>query len=193
MHPRPLPSPASELDDVTLARAQRGEDGAFEALVRHHQPAVWSYLWRMLGAAAQPALVEDLFQETFLGVHRGLVGFRAGGPARLSTWILAVATKVVLYRRRTLGREAPAGDAAEALDDAGTQAAALEQRALVRALVKALDGLSPEHRAVLVLREFHELDYEEIARALELELGTVRSRLHRAREELRRRLQGDGP
>jgi RNA polymerase sigma-70 factor (ECF subfamily) len=190
MHPHPQPpSPAPELDDVTLARAQRGEGGAFELLVRHYQGTVWSFLWRMLGLAASRALVEDLFQETFLGVHRGLARFTTDGPARLSTWILTIATRVVLSRRRRLRRQPPVESASVEADDGGAQASALERRVLVVALVRALEGLTPQHRAIFVLREFHGLEYEEIARVLALEIGTVRSRLHRAREGLRRALE----
>jgi RNA polymerase sigma-70 factor (ECF subfamily) len=188
MHPRPENPPSSELDDLTLARAQRGDGPAFEQLVRRYEGAVWSYVWRMLGPAATRPLVEDLFQETFLGVLRGLGRFSADGPARLSSWILAVATRVVLYRRRSLRRESAAPDPAPEPDDGGAQAHGTERRLMVAALVRALDALTPEHRAIFVLREFHGLEYEEIARALDVEVGTVRSRLHRAREGLRRAL-----
>ena len=177
-----------ELDDLTLARAQRGDGAAFGQLVQHHETLVWSYLWRMLGPAASRPLVEDLFQETFLGVFRALPRFSAQGPARLSTWILAIATRVGLYRRRGLRRESPGQPSADP-GDGGAQARGIEEQAMVPALVRALAELSPEHRAIFVLRAFHELDYEEIARALEIEVGTVRSRLHRARETLRRALE----
>jgi RNA polymerase sigma-70 factor, ECF subfamily len=194
MHPRPEALPAPEIDDVTLARAQRGEGAAFEHLVRRYRDLVWSYLWRMIGAAASRSLVEDLFQETFLGVHRGLGKFSTAGPARLSTWILSIATRVALYRRRTVLRERPAADPDLERSDGGAGAQGIERRAMVTALVAALAALSPEHRSIVVLREFHGLEYEEIASALGLEAGTVRSRLHRARESLRHALeQGERP
>jgi RNA polymerase sigma-70 factor (ECF subfamily) len=192
MNPRPDTTPSRELDDLTLARAQRGDGAAFGEMVHWYEGLVWSYLWRMLGRAASRPLVEDLFQDTFLGVHRGLARWRADGPARLSTWILAIATKVVLYRRRNLGREAPAPASLEA-DDGGAQMRALEQRGLVQALQRALEALPAEQRATFVLREFEGLEYEEIARVLSLEPGTVRSRLHRARESLRRALEEESP
>jgi RNA polymerase sigma-70 factor, ECF subfamily len=189
MHPRPQPIPAPEIDDVTLARAQRGEGAAFEVLVRRYQDLVWSYLWRMSGPSASRPFVEDLFQETFLGVHRGLSKFSTAGPARLSTWILSVATRVALYRRRTLLRERPAAAPELERSDGGAAAQGIEGRAMVTALIEALAALSPEHRSIVVLREFHGLEYEEIAAALDLEAGTVRSRLHRARESLRQALE----
>jgi RNA polymerase sigma-70 factor, ECF subfamily len=189
MNPHPHAQPNRELDDVTLARAQRGDGLAFGQLVKWHEAMIWSYLWRMLGPAASRAVVEDLFQETFLGVHRGLGGFSSNGPARLSTWIFGIATRVALYRRRTLHRDAPVPGPTHEPGDGGAQAQQIERQLMVAALVRALDELRPAQRAIFVLREFHELDYEEIARALEIDLGTVRSRLHRARETLRRVLE----
>jgi RNA polymerase sigma-70 factor, ECF subfamily len=188
MEPRPRTTPSRELDDVTLARAQRGEGAAFAQLVKWHEGAIWSYLWRMLGPAAGRAQVEDLFQETFLGVHRALPRFSPTGPARLSTWIFGIATRVALHRRRTLHREVVANPAAEP-SDGGSQAERLERMAMMPALLRALAELSPDHRAVFVLREFHDLDYDELARALHVDVGTVRSRLHRARAHLRGKLE----
>ncbi len=194
MASRDLPRAAArELDDVTLARAIRGERPALEQLVAHHQALVWSYLWRMLRPRATRSLVQDLFQETFLGVHRGLPRFSAAGPARLSTWILAIATRVTLShlrRQRRHGETAP--PEAEA-SDGGAGVAGLERQALVAALGRALAGLTVEHRAIVLLRDYHGLEYEEIARALEIELGTVASRLNRARATLRLALAEHDP
>ena len=74
-----------EIDELTLARARRGEDAACRAVFRHYQRAVYCLAWRMLGGRANPALVEDLTQETFLRVFKGLAGFASNGTARLST------------------------------------------------------------------------------------------------------------
>ena len=183
MHPQHEPLGPPETDDVTLARAQHGDPQAFERLIKQHESLVWAYLWRMLGPAASTAAVEDLFQETFLGVHRALPRFRVAGPARLSTWILAIATRVALYALRRGRRDGPPADVVDRGDD-GAAMDGMEARSMVRSLVRALDGLTPEHRAIFVLRTFHELDYAEIAHTLDLEVGTVRSRLHRARESL---------
>ena len=98
----------------------------------------------------------------------------------------------MLYRRRSLAREAP-GAAQHESGDGGAQARALESSGLARALQSALEALPAEQRATFVLREFEGLEYEEIARVLGLEPGTVRSRLHRARESLRRALAEEGP
>src|SRR5690349_19061478 len=76
-----------EIDELTLARARRGEDAACRAVFRHYHRAVYCLAWRMLGGRANPALVEDLTQETFLRVFKSLAGFTPDGSARLSTWI----------------------------------------------------------------------------------------------------------
>jgi RNA polymerase sigma-70 factor, ECF subfamily len=180
-HPR-------EIDDLTLARAIRGERAALTQVVEHHQALVWSYLWRMLRPRASRAVVQDLFQETFLGVHRGLPHFAPSGPARVSTWILAIATRVTLNHLRQGRRARDVARPDPEASDGGAGAARLERQALVAALGRALAALSDEHRAIFLLRDYHGLDYEEIGRALDLEPGTVASRLSRARESLRRSL-----
>ena len=186
-------SVSREIDDVTLARAIRGERLALHQLVQHHQRLVWSYLWRMLRPRADDPTVQDLFQETFLGVHRALPRFSPGGPARLSTWILAIATRVALNHLRQQRRDRPTGQDGKAVDrgDGGAGVAGMERQALAAALGRALAALTSEHRAIFLLREYHGLDYEEIARALDIEVGTVASRLNRAREQLRRSLGED--
>ncbi len=185
--PSPERRTTAEIDDVTLARAARGDEGAWCRLVEQYERLVWAYVWRMLRPHATEAAVEDLFQETFLGVHRGLGGFTAAGPARLSTWILAIATRVTLNHlrrlRRETGREADEGDS-----DRGAAAARIEHGALLPALLRGLAALTAEHRAIVLLRDYHELDYDEIATALDVDVGTVASRLHRARQRLRTHL-----
>jgi len=172
-------SARSELDDLTLARAQRGEDAACRALVVRYQRPVFALLSRLAGRGR----VEDLAQETFLRVFRALPRFDRGGPARLSSWILTIATRLALDElRRTPRVEVPLDDQQPGGARADETA---ERRALARDLQRAFARLAPDQRAVVLLREVHELDYEEIARALDLDLGTVKSRLSRARASLR--------
>src|SRR5262245_51610556 len=170
-----------ELDDLTLARAQRGEPGAFGDLVRCYQQRVFACLWRILGA--ERGVVEDLVQDTFVNVHRGLRRFTPAGPARLGTWILTIATRVALSHLR----RAPAPRGPIAVDTAAPDTA------LAHAVRDALERMTPDHRAVLVLREYHGLEYQEIADALDIDIGTVRSRLSRARAALRALLSEDEP
>ena len=171
-----------ELDDVTLARAQRGDRIAWRALVEHHQGAVFALLGRLLGGGRRAA-IEDLAQDTFLAVFRQLPAFQSNGPARLSTWILTIASRRAIDELR---KRPASAITAEDIATAGDRADdALDRRRIAAAIDRALADLSPEYRAAFVLRELHGLDYADIARALEIDLGTVKSRLARARAALR--------
>jgi RNA polymerase sigma-70 factor (ECF subfamily) len=174
-----------EIDDLTLARAQRGDQAAARALVERYQRRVFALLSRMLGG--RRALVEDLAQETFLRVFRALPGFQAAGPARLSTWILTIATRLALDE---LERPMPPSEPlSELLGDGAKAAGAAEARAAAPAVARAIGRLPPAYQAAFLLREVHELDYEEIAHALDVDVGTVKSRLSRARAALREALR----
>lgn len=177
--PRPQAQP-DELDELTLERAKRGEPAACTALVRRYQQAVGALVSRMLTPSGRRAAIEDVAQETFLRVFRALADWGPHGGARLSTWILTIATRAAIdeLRRRPPGE--PLADAAHAM-----LPPAVELRALGRAIERALGELAPEYRAVFVLREFHELSYDEIGHALDVDVGTVKSRLSRARAALR--------
>jgi len=182
--PLTAPAPrerAAEIDDVTLRRAQRGDPVACRAVVERYQAPVFALLGRLLGSGRR-ATIEDLAQDTFLAVFRQLAGFSPLGPARLSTWILTIASRRAVDELRR--RPAPALTAAEV---AGGDRAddAVTRRRLAAAIDRALAGLAPEFRAAFVLYELHGLDYAEIARALDIDPGTVKSRLSRARARLR--------
>ena len=176
---------AAELDDVTLRRAQRGEAAACRALVERYQAAVFALLGRLLGAG-RGSLVEDLAQETFLAVFRRLGDFTPAGPARLSSWILTIASRRAIdeLRRRGPG-QATAVVADELARSEGRGDDALERKQLAAAIERALAELSPPYRAAFVLYELHGMDHGEIASALEIDAGTVKSRLSRARAALR--------
>lgn len=174
------PQGLDELDELTLKRAQRGDERACRELVRLYQRRVFALVGRMLGRARQ-SLVEDLAQETFLRVFRSLGAWSPDGPARLSTWILTIATRLTIDE---LQRKRPELTAIEPVAPPDAEA-----RALGRAIERAVAELQPDFRAVFVLREYHELEYDEIARALQIDLGTVKSRLSRARAALRTALQ----
>jgi RNA polymerase sigma-70 factor (ECF subfamily) len=180
----------AEVDDVTVRRAQRGEADAVRAVVERYHRAVHALVWRM-SAARTPDRVEDLVQDCFVRVLRGLGGFDPRGPAKLSTWILTIATRVVLNDRRRPPDEAL--DEEPAAPKAGEPAAALDRAQLARAIGKAVAALPEAQRAVFVLREYHDLDYAEIAHALEVDLGTVKSRLARARTAVREHLEAALP
>ena len=186
------PAP-TELDAVTLARAKQGEPAALRALIELYQDRVYALVWRMLIGRAQH-LTQDLAQETFVRVLRGIGSFDPRGEARLSTWILTIATRVVLNEKRREGRDRADPDDAAIATTAGAERTdhGLERARLAEALTAGLAALPDDQRAVFVLREYHELEYVEIATALELDLNTVRSRLHRARAALRTQLTAAG-
>jgi RNA polymerase sigma-70 factor (ECF subfamily) len=176
-----------ELDDVTLARARAGDEAAWTALVDRYQRRVYALVGRML--VGQPQAVEDLAQEVFVKVLIGLPRFDPRGPAKLSSWILTVATRAcldVLKARRPPTEELP-GSLLSPSDPEGEAAG----RQLGRRVEAAMARLPEDMRVVVILRAYHDFDYDEIAAALGIEVGTVKSRLGRARIALREVLEGE--
>jgi RNA polymerase sigma-70 factor (ECF subfamily) len=171
---------AEPFDELTLRRAQRGDEQAWRALIARFEHPVHALIWRLFAGRARHR-VEDLVQETFVRVLRALPGFDPAGPAALSTWILTIATRLALNELRR--PEAAALEAEPAGHERTDQAT--ERRRLAAAIAACIAELPEPQRVVLVLREYHELDYHDIASMLELELGTVKSRLARARSALR--------
>jgi len=178
------------LDELTVRRAQRGDEQAWRALIARFQHPVHALIWRLLAGRARHR-VEDLVQETFVRVLRALPGFDPAGPATLATWILTIATRLVLNELRRPEPVALTEELAGARGDRADVGA--ERRQLAAAIQAAVAALPDTQRAVFVLREYHDLDYSEIAAALELDLGTVKSRLARARGALRARLEAALP
>lgn len=177
----------SELDERTLQRAQEGEEAACRALVRRYERPVFALLTRLL-ATERRALVPDLAQETFLRVFRQLARFEVGGPARLSTWILTIAARLAIDERRRHRVTQAAACAPEPLAEGSTDEIAVGRETAL-ALEAAFAALPEESRVALVLRIEHELEYEPIAQVLGVEIGTVKSRLARARAALREALE----
>jgi len=170
-----------------LGRLRTGDGGAFEEFVRTYQHRVFGVAFRMLGNAAE---AEEIAQEVFLRAHRGLAEFR--GDAKLSTWLYAIASRLCLNRLASGERGMiRAGDAGlmQLTHEAGGPDTVLEQTELEAALHRAIAELPDERRIVIVLRDLEGLAYEEIAEALNLPTGTVRSRLHRARLDLKDKLE----
>lgn len=194
---RPEQRQRQDPDAAAVGAFQRGQSGAFDLLVQRHQSRVYRLACRILG---DPEAAEDAAQEAFVRAWRALPGFK--GEARFSTWLTRIAINQCrneLRRRRTpkharaLSLDAPlrangesAGDGLAAAGPAPWEQA--DGRDLALALRAALARLEPEAREVLVLREAEALSYEEIAEILAVPVGTVRSRLHRARAELQQRL-----
>ena len=176
-----------ELDELALRRAQRGEERAWRELIARFERPVYGLIWRMMAGRARHR-VEDLTQETFVRVLGGLPRFDPAGPATLSTWILTIAARLVLNELR---RAEATELASEPMVDDGPEAG-VERRRLGRAIAVGVAKLPDAQRAVFVLREYHGFDYAEIAEALAIDLGTVKSRLSRARAALREHLTALG-
>lgn len=175
-------------DDLALRRAQQGEARAWRDLVERYQRPIHALIYRLVAGRAKHR-VPDLVQETFVRVLRALPEFDPAGPASLQTWMLTIATRLALNELRREPMVALGSDpiAIERTD------APIERARLAAAIERAMARLSDEHRAVIVLREYHELSYEELADALAIDVGTVKSRLARARATLREQLQGVRP
>ena len=165
-----------------------GRASALSDLVRRYEKSVFALVARLLCSRA-PAAVDDVAQEVFIRVIRGIHRFDPAGPARLSTWILTVTTRTCLNAMRGQRHRDTSLDGRSDDGTAHDPAASPEQMVIDRErsdnIESAMAALPAEMRAVLVLRAYHDLDYPEIAAALELEVGTVKSRLSRARTALR--------
>lgn len=174
-----------ELDRTTLDRARRGDPRALTQLIRTHGGKVHALTCRMLAGRSR-AVVEDVCQEALVKVVQGLHRFDPDGPARLSTWILTLATRTCIdhLRRERRHSEVELSDEGIGCDDVSPERVA-SSRELARKVERTMAALPDEQRVVLVLRAYHDLDYDEIARVLGIEIGTVKSRLGRARLALR--------
>lgn len=171
------------VEEQCVAQARGGDASAFEKLVRTYEAPVYRLALRMCGGRAEDA--QEVAQEAFLAAWRGLPRFR--GQCRFSSWLYKLtANAAVDHLRREKRRPAavPLENAGEPADP-HTPQEELERRELHRAVQQALDRLTPEHREVLLLRQMQGLSYQEIGAALSLEEGTVKSRISRAKRQLR--------
>ena len=174
---------AVPFDELTLRRAQRGDERAWRDLIERFERPVHALIWRLLAGRARHR-VEDLTQETFVRVLGALPRFDPTGPATLSTWILTIAARITLNELR---RPELAALVVEPVANERTDASA-ERKRLGAAIATGVAALPDGQRAVLVLADYHELSYAEIAGVLALDVGTVKSRLSRARGALRAHL-----
>ena len=183
-------------DRELVARAGAGDQEAFEQLVRDNQNRVYSLAVRLMGDREEAA---DLAQEAFLKAWQGLPTFQ--GESSFSTWLYRLTSNVCIDAlRRNRRRQAVAETVSLDDDDSWIEPAdwegdpqrLLERAELSRAVERGLEALPDHFRQVLVLRELSGLSYQEIGTAMELDLGTVKSRIARARVALRKILLEDG-
>ena len=169
-------------DLALLSRIATGDQAAIEELYRRHSRLLLGQLQVMVG---QPALAEEVLQDTMLAVWKGARTFRGG--SRVRTWLLGIARRQARDRMRRQ-RPTPMADSELALrpsPDPGPEAVAVE-RAEARRMVATLSTLTSQHREVLGLVFGADLSLAEVARVLEVPLGTVKSRLHAARAAVTR-------
>ncbi|MFC8866607.1 RNA polymerase sigma factor [Streptomyces sp. NPDC057148] len=185
----------AESDASVIARS-RDEPEAFAALFDRHADAVHRYAARRLGGEVADDLVAETFTTAFQQRHRYDPARAAGADAR--PWLFGIATNLVSRHRRAEARRfkamarvpAPADHDEPLADRAADRVVA---RAVRRELAAALAALPAQHRDVLLLVAWGDLGYGETAQALGVPVGTVRSRLHRARSKLREALGGSNP
>jgi RNA polymerase sigma factor (sigma-70 family) len=167
-----------ETPEALLDRARMGEPGAIRALIELHQPDIRRFAFKV---CRTPEDAEDAVQHTLYVVLTKIGGFRKA--AKFTSWLFTVVKNECL---RLLRRKP-----AEALDEgatAGTQSApneVLDQRQIAASVAAAIAGLEPEQRQVFVMREVEQLSAVEVAAALRLSIPAVKSRLHRARAQMR--------
>lgn len=188
-----------DAERALVERLKRRDEAAFNLFVRTYQQKVFALVHRMLGNRAE---AEEMCQEVFVTVFKSIDSFR--GDARLGTWLYRVAVNHSKNRIKYLDRRARKDqdvfdDGSErVISDGGPFVGRVDRpdestegTQMERAVRRALTSLDPEHREVVVLREMQDLSYEEIAEILGVPVGTVRSRLFRARSELRERMMRD--
>lgn len=192
MRAKGVPGRAPEDDEFDLVRkARKGDRTAFDRLVELHLPQVWATVWRVLRHRED---TEDVVQDVFVTAHRALPDFR--GDSKLSTWLHRIAvTRALNHVERAEEKLRRASDsfdpeAAHGPRAIGTPLAALESKELMRRLADCLAKLPSGWRAVLALRDAEDNSYEHIAVIMNIEIGTVRSRLARARASLKDCVEG---
>ncbi len=179
-----------EVDQQLVERAQRGDKRAFELLVTKYQRKLGRLLSRMV---RDPAEVEDVTQEAFIKAYRALPAFR--GDSAFYTWLYRIAINTAKNYLVALGRRAPTTtefdhedaenfEEAEALRDSATPESELHGKQIASTVNRAMDALPEDLRTAITLREIEGLSYEEIATLMNCPIGTVRSRIFRAREAI---------
>ena len=183
-------------DEQIVARALAGDVDAFGEIVRRWERRIFALTYGILGREED---ARDATQETFIAAFRNLSGFR--GDAKVSSWLHRIAVNQCITRQRRAkvrGETSLEGQA----EDNGAQFAApmhespariVEGRERTEAVRRAVSALPPELREVLVLKEFEELTFQEIADTLQVPLSTVKSRLYTALKQLRLRLEKFSP
>lgn len=179
-------------DELLVDRSRKGDLDAFDELVRRYEGKVYTIAYRFMGNHADAG---DLAQDAFIRAYRALPTFR--GDSSFATWLYRIASNVCRDEIRRQQRHKkvsldevmaqPGGNPSLVAREISPQES-IERNELQELVQGQLNALSEDHRLILVMREIQGLSYEEIAAALECTLGTVKSRLNRARQTLRQRV-----
>jgi RNA polymerase sigma-70 factor, ECF subfamily len=167
-------------DEALMLDFQRGSREAFEELFARYREPLYGFFRRRVDSRER---AEDLLQETFVAVIRASARYEP--RALFRTYLYGIAFKLLVAERRKQARSAPSGESGQEHATNNPTDAALWVR-------RALECLDPSEREILMLREYEQLSYSEIAELLRLPLGTVRSRLFRSRMALRKYLEPEG-
>jgi RNA polymerase sigma-70 factor, ECF subfamily len=178
-------------DEELVEACRAGESSAFDLLVARWEDRIRGASYRILGSEDR-----DVAQEAFLKAYRGLAGFKR--EARFSSWLYQIATN--LCRDRLRRRRSRPQVSLEAMEETGpliveTRPGAherLQEQDLAQAVRRAIESLPLEQREVVILKEYQELTFLEIAQALDVPVSTVKTRLYRGLDQLRLRLEHQG-
>jgi RNA polymerase sigma-70 factor (ECF subfamily) len=184
-----------EIDRQLVARAQRGDKQAFELLVEKYQRKLARLLSRFI---RDPAEVEDVTQEAFIKAYRALPAFR--GDSAFYTWLYRIGINTAKNYLMAMGRRAPTSTEVEAEDaegfeegeqlrDINTPESVLLSNEIARTVNATIEQLPEELRTAIQMREIEGMSYEDIAKAMDCPIGTVRSRIFRAREAISEQLR----
>jgi RNA polymerase sigma-70 factor (ECF subfamily) len=183
-----------QLDLELVRRVQRGDGAAFDLLVRKYQHRIAALIGRYIADWSE---VQDVAQETFIRAYRAIGGFR--GDAQFYTWLHRIAVNtaknhLVAGHRRPPGadvdiEDAESYDAGMRLRDTDTPERELMRQQLEQTVMRAVEALPEDLRLAITLREVDGLSYEEIAQRMDCPIGTVRSRIFRAREAIDREMK----
>jgi RNA polymerase sigma-70 factor, ECF subfamily len=176
---------AGEIGDAEcVKRVQRGDTESFEILVRRHQKTTFNLIYRFVGDYDEAT---ETAQEVFLSAYKSIQQFR--GDASFSTWLYRIAFNHASTRRQSLHsklkREVALDDTVILVDGGADPAASAERREIQQCVQQALNSLDRDDAQIILLRDLQDVRYEDIAETLDVPVGTVKSRLHRARQALR--------
>ena len=184
-------------DEELVDRFRSGDEDSFRILVERHSPRIFNIIYR---TTKDRNLAEDLSQEVFLRMYRFLGGFRK--ESRFSTWLYRLTVNVCFNAQRKRKEEPKVVILSQQVGDVGSNPGTreledesfspqktLEKEELARKIKSAIDSLPEVLKMTFILREFEDLPYKELAKVLRCSQGTIKSRLCRAREALRQKLE----